>query len=183
MAEEVAPLEIKDRVSLELWLRRQPREVAVITAARAALRVLPICWRFAAVAGGPQQFAKWTLSLFRANAVARIAGKYPTRAKGLRAAAATANVAAANAAANAANYAAYAVNVAAANAANAAKPPPPTPPTPPTPPPTTYGPQSPRTSPFCARPAPQRRALPRIPCGASAGCAALAEIDWGGQAL
>ncbi len=120
MAEEVAPLEIKDRVSLELWLRRQPREVAVITAARAALRVLPICWRFAAVAGGPQQFAKWTLSLFRANAVARIAGKYPTRAKGLRAAAATANVAAANAAANAANYAAYAVNVAAANAAKAA---------------------------------------------------------------
>lgn len=84
MAEEAAPLDFKDRESLEAWLKSQPREVAVIIAARAALRALPLFSRSAPHAENARQFAEWTLALFRATAVARVAGKYPARAYELR---------------------------------------------------------------------------------------------------
>ena len=80
MAEELAPLNIKDERNLEVWLQAQPPEVAVIFAARAALRVLPLHWRLANFAGSPQKFANWTVPLFRAVALARAASRYPTRA-------------------------------------------------------------------------------------------------------
>jgi hypothetical protein len=121
--------------SLEGWLRRQSREVAVDFAARAALRVLPLFVRAArkrASAKAAREFADWTGALFRATALARAAGKYPTRANELggfaavAAEAAFAVAAAADAATRGSNVArtaaaaAAAANAAAAAAANAA---------------------------------------------------------------
>jgi len=109
----LAAEEIKDRNSFRAWLETQPREVSVLMAARAALRVLPQFARFAQKAESPRQFADLTASLFRATALARVAGTYPTRAKELAAAAAAAAAYAADAAAYAADAAAYAAAYAA----------------------------------------------------------------------
>ena len=83
----MAAEETKDRDSFRAWLETQSRGVGVLMAARAALRVLPLFSRFATKAKSPRQFADLTASLFRANALARVAGTYPTRAKELDAAA------------------------------------------------------------------------------------------------
>ena len=104
----MAAEDIKDRRSFRAWLETQPGEVGVLMAARAALRVLPLFAHFAEKAASPRQFADLTASLFRATALARVAGTYPTRAKELAAAAAAAAAYAADAA-----YAAYAAAAAA----------------------------------------------------------------------
>ena len=104
---------------LDRWLRTQPREVNIVIAARAALRVLPLL-HVVVVSRKSQGLA--IFASFWATALARVAAKYPARANKLPAvdayhAALTA--AAANAAANSAANATYVATTAAAAAAQA----------------------------------------------------------------
>jgi hypothetical protein len=72
-------------------MRGQSREVAIVVAVRASLRVLPLFARAAPTRPSDKaarQFADWTGALFRATALARVAATYPTRATELRARAA-----------------------------------------------------------------------------------------------
>ncbi len=98
---------------VEAWLRTQPRETAIILAARAAARVAPGVVRDADL----RHFAGLTLEVFRMIALARAAAKYPARASGLRDAAAAATDAAYAAAARATAVAADAAARAAVRAA------------------------------------------------------------------
>lgn len=118
-------LNFTNREELDAWLKTQPREAGVVIAARAALRTLPLLHRSAV--HDPRGFATLTLASFWASALARVAAKYPTRAKDLRgyayAAADTADAAAAaraTAAAVAARATADAARAAYATAAYAA---------------------------------------------------------------
>ncbi len=97
-------LELPERKTLQNWLEAQSPEIVVAIAARAALRVAPLV--VGAKPKGPpsnnlSQFLVLTGALFRASALARVAGKYPARAVELHAAAhaAAARVGAARAAA------------------------------------------------------------------------------------
>lgn len=79
----MAALKFENHEELEAWLREQKREVAIIIAARAALRVLPLVVEAApkrANAKQTQTFLQLTASTLRATALARVAAKYPTRA-------------------------------------------------------------------------------------------------------
>jgi hypothetical protein len=85
---EAELVEFRDRKELKAWLDKQPREVSVAIAARAALRVLPVL-EHANEAG---DFTRTIfLAVFRATGVAWVAAKYPTQATRLRATAAAAD--------------------------------------------------------------------------------------------
>jgi hypothetical protein len=78
-----AAADIKDRRSLEAWLRGRSPEVAMMVAGRAALRTAPL-----AVSNPMKrqsrrlQIADWTSTIYRAGAAALIAAKYPTHIDG-----------------------------------------------------------------------------------------------------
>lgn len=83
----MANFDVTDRKQFTAWLNTQPREVAVLIAARAALRMLP----------AQEEYLTWssrrseadssvTLSAFRAAATGWVAGMWPAHAVALRAA-------------------------------------------------------------------------------------------------
>ena len=86
-------INFEDRVATHEWFNKQPSEVAVVLAARAALRVLPL------VAQTNEESAEQVLSVvvlpcFRAAAVSWAVAKYPGLGSNLTYAAYTAHVAA-----------------------------------------------------------------------------------------
>jgi len=74
---------MKDRESLEIWLKGKSSEVAVAIAGRAALRAAPVvvyATERPLNDTGVSALAELASAIFRATAVARVVAKYPTRA-------------------------------------------------------------------------------------------------------
>jgi hypothetical protein len=85
----MAARRFKNRSELEFWLGGRRREDAIVIAARAALRVLPLVADAAWNGADEQaelQFAALTLATFRASASAQLVAKYPARADAVLAA-------------------------------------------------------------------------------------------------
>jgi hypothetical protein len=105
-------VDFKSRSQMEAWLGRQPREAAVVLAARAALRALPLVL----VAKHKDFRSVLVLPVFRATVISWATAKYPTYQTELAAAAAAA-YAAADASASATAVAIAAIDAAATRAA------------------------------------------------------------------
>lgn len=91
MVESGAAARIESREQFEQWLKKQPseegRRIAVLLAARAALRVLPAVATEVALSGEREhigQFIAFAFAAFRASAVAWVVGQYPEKADELR---------------------------------------------------------------------------------------------------
>jgi TIR domain len=87
LADEIAdsaaatPTRIKEMESLETWLMAGSQEIAVVVAARAALRVAPLAiHRGRRDRKSSSKTANLTSIIFRATALAWVAAKYPIRA-------------------------------------------------------------------------------------------------------
>ena len=72
----MAKLSFERREQLETWLIKQARETAVIIAARASLRVLPLVFDSRRVFATPLSFLELTAATFRATALAWTAARY-----------------------------------------------------------------------------------------------------------
>jgi hypothetical protein len=98
-----ADIDFSDRDQLELWLSNKPREVAVVFAARAALRVAPLLVSELGPLGSTIAVVSRDLVLpvLRAMATPWIAGQHPTQNASAVHAAAVARAAAATSGANA----------------------------------------------------------------------------------
>jgi hypothetical protein len=68
-----APVDFSGYASSRRWFEKQPREVAVTMAVRAALRVLPLL----AAARDEPRFARLTMSVFRCAAVSWAVAEHP----------------------------------------------------------------------------------------------------------
>ncbi len=69
---------MKDRDSLEAWLRDQPREVAIWIAFRAAARVLPVWWQAVLTEDWVRENQLTALPLLRCLIIAFVAAKRPS---------------------------------------------------------------------------------------------------------
>lgn len=72
--------EIKDKDSLEAWLKGMPREFAATIATRAALRVLPFYWNWTVVSRHAKSQAVLMLSAFRCSLIALSFDRVPKSA-------------------------------------------------------------------------------------------------------
>ncbi len=68
---------IHDRDSLEAWLQTQPREVSLLIANRAALRVMPV-WADDCLFGDGQKHDVTPVVILRANLISSVAALFPT---------------------------------------------------------------------------------------------------------
>jgi hypothetical protein len=80
--------DIRDRKSLEAWLKDQPREVSVWIASRASARILHLFWKQMVTKGWAKQEQLSLLCNLRSLLISSVAAILPTREIGIRAEAA-----------------------------------------------------------------------------------------------